>query len=128
MAAVDLYPYASPQGTPIPLEIVKPIRMVGIDFGTSAAVDLTIPLGYDTCWIYATEDCVIQEADAGDADPYVSGDEYLNAMFVPASTPVSVFLSAANLRIVPLGTAGRIFVNKVQQWGGLVQNKQSSFG
>jgi hypothetical protein len=129
MAASDLYPFASPDGQSIPLEIVEGLSMVAYTFAVNTSGAITIPANFDTCWVFATEDCVIQN-QSGSALPntLVSGTEYGSATFIPARTPISIKLTAGAAHLLGLATAGKLYVHRIRQWAAMKHSQQTTVG
>lgn len=127
MAAENLYPFSSPQGA-IPLEIAKPKSLASFSFAANAVSAITIPAGYSTCWLYATEDCIIRVDGTALPAALVSGTEYANSMFVPAKTPMSVMLAGGVASLLGLATAGILYINSIAQWAAIAQQYQADQG
>lgn len=128
MAASDLYPLSSQKGDAIPLEIVKPLSLISFSFATNVAADVTIPAAYNCCWLYATEDCILRFSATNLPAGLVSGTEYDKALFIPKGTPLVVQVTPGECSLLGGAAAGKLYVNHVQQWAGLTQSNQSSFG
>lgn len=127
-AATDLYPFSTAKGDAVPLEIVRPKSLTAFAFAVNTAADITIPAGYTTCWLYATEDCVLRLSATNLPNALVSGTEYADAIFIPANTPISVFLAAGEASLLGLATAGILYINSITQWAALQQSLQTQFG
>jgi hypothetical protein len=129
MAAVDLYPFSSEKGLPIPTDIVKPLSMVAFAFVANTEGAIVIPADFNTCWVYATKACILRHG-SNTALPaaLVSGTEYPNATYIPASIPTVLQLAEGNGRLLGLADAGTLYVMSIQQWAGLVTNNQASYG
>lgn len=130
MAASDLYPLSSDRGTAIPLEIVRPKNLVMFSFGAGAEAAITIPALYNICWLYATKDCILKTNNNNNAFPaaLVSGTNYPDSFFIPASIPMIVQLTPGFGRLLGLADAGNLYINDVQQWAGIALSKQTSMG
>lgn len=128
MAASDIYPLSSPQGAAIPLDIIKPKNLVKFDFAASTAADVTIPAGYNTCWLYATADCILRFSATNLPNALIAGTNYDLSLFIPAKTPITLVVTPGECSLLGIDASGSLYINDVQQWAGLVLNKQASFG
>lgn len=129
MAASDLYPFASPDGQSIPLEIVEGLSMVVFAFAVNTAANVTIPDEYETCWVFATEDCVFQNQSASPIpSSLVPGTAYAKATFIPARTPMSIKLGSGVSVLLGLATAGKLYVHSVRQWAAMKHLQQTTVG
>lgn len=127
-APVNLYPYSTQQGDAIPLEVVKPLSMTAFSFAINTAADITIPTGYNTCWLYATEDCVLRFSATNLPNSLVDGTEYSSTIFIPAQTPISVLVTPGECSLLGLGVAGKLYINNIVQWAALNQPLQTTLG
>lgn len=128
MAANDLYPLSSQRGDAIPLEIIKPLSLVAYNFIAVTSGDITIPASYNCCWLYATKDCILAFTVANLPAALVSGTEYLNTIFIPANSPIAIQVTPGEASLLGLNEDGILYMNSIQQWAGLVQNRQAAFG
>jgi hypothetical protein len=128
MAATDLYPLSSQRGEAIPLEMVRPASLTMFSFLAGAAGDITIPVGYKTCWLYATQDCILKLSATDLPAALISGTEYSRALFIPANTPLAVLLEAGEASLLGLAAAGNLYINSITQWAALSQALQSELG
>ena len=127
MAAENLYPFSTPQGSAVPLEVVKPKSLVAYAFPVGAS-SIVIPAGISTCWIYSTQDCILRLDGNVLPGALVDGVLYANSMFIPAVTPMSVIIAAGDAQILSLAEAGSLYINSIEQWAALAQPLQTSVG
>lgn len=127
MAANDIYPLSTPSGAAIPLDIVRPASLVMFDFTAGAVSDIVLSSEFTTCWLYATEDCILRLTNTLPA-ALVSGTVYDRTIFVPASSPISVLLEAGNAAILGLSANGKLYINSITQWAALAQQRQIQYG
>jgi hypothetical protein len=127
MAAENLYPFSTPQGSAVPLEVVKPKTLVSYAFPIGSS-SIVIPAGISACWIYSTQDCILRLDGVALPAALVDGVAYSNSMFIPAATPMSVIIAAGDAQILGLTEAGNLYINGIEQWAALAQPLQTSVG
>lgn len=129
MAVAELYPFSTARGDAVPLEIVRPLGLAMFTFDVNTVGSITIPAGFNTCWLYATEECVVNFSPASSLPGALGeGTEYPSTIFIPKQTPICIQVAPGEGSLLGLATAGRLYVNNIQQWAALTQQLQTQFG
>lgn len=118
MAAEDeLYPFTTPDGKLIPLDIILPLSAVMVEFAASVATAFTIPESCELCSLYSSTGCFLRMG-AVLPDPLVSGTEYSDTLFIPPYTTITSKLIPGSGSIYPFIAAdsGILVLQGIQKW------------
>lgn len=124
------YPLSTAEGTPIPLEVIRPYGTVSKTFtavGASSTVD--VPATVDVFSVLSTEDCVIQfAASSASASALVDGVLTADAITIVANllTTVSPPIDKRNMSLRGLTASGSAYFNFYEKWAGLSLSPQST--
>lgn len=117
------YPLSSPDGTPIPLEIMKPHSFLQKVFNaTTASADVNIPTDVEIMSITVTEDCIIKFG--GSATIPVDNVALTDTILVEKYTRVCVAPKAATCTLIGLTLSGVANIQFVEKWAGLAVQTQ----
>lgn len=113
---LDNYPYTTEDGTPIPLDIIRPKGIIQIGISTTEALlnftDLT-----GVAMFYATQDCYVVFAPSFGS--VVNNTLKLNTLFIPKNHVVSSTINALSCSVKSLSTTGILIVQLIEKWSGL---------
>lgn len=112
--ALRLYPLTTPDGIPIPLDLIRLNGLGHISF-TNADKEFTIPAEVEILVLYATEDCII----ALDAAATIPADETYteNRMIVPSEQILVIDKNGAEvLHAIRVSADGELWVIGVRAW------------
>lgn len=126
MAAADeLYPYSTPDGSPIPLDIISPLSVVMVTYAASIATSFTIPANMALCSLYSTTGCYLRMG-AVLPDPLVTNTEYSNTLFIPPYTTLTAKLVPGTGSIYPFTEAspGILVLQGLQKWSFMALQRQ----
>lgn len=84
----DEYPFSTPSGDPIPLEIIKPYGLIRVDFTDEVSAQVSIPTGTGFLVLRATTACYMRLG--GSAAIPAAGDHIVNLVFVDAGEVVVI--------------------------------------
>lgn len=127
MSADGVYPLSTQDGQAIPLDIVKPSALIFWNLAATVERTVTIPAGFDVCYVFSTTNCLIHNNVTSFGTP-VEDHVYPDSALVLANTILILnFVPGANRRIYPLGN-GVIYLSAFQQWGALTQQLQTRIG
>lgn len=125
MATAQRYPLSTPEGTAIPLEVVKPLGILRIPFTASAYASVNLNAAYQDKIFVAfskTEDCYISFAasPAAVVDSVVSAD----IIHVPAGTLLAFVSNTLYLSAQGVSASGTVIIQIVDTWAGLALEAQ----
>jgi hypothetical protein len=119
----DVYPFATQDGKPIPLDILGAKGVLIQDFVVGATAPMTIPDSKEVGIAYANEDCFLILDDGVEPVVAITGitNNTLqeNAFFIPANHAVAIRLVAGEARVIALDSAGRLVIQFIERWSGL---------
>lgn len=117
------YPLSTPDGTPIPMEIIKPHSFVQKNFIAgivSAAV--AVPTDVEIMSITTTEDCIIKFG--GTAALPVDNTPLLDSMFIDKNVRICLAPKAATFTIMGISLDGVANIQFIEKWAGLAVQTQ----
>lgn len=117
------YPLSSPDGTPIPLEIMKPHSFLQKSFLTaSASSAVTVPTDVEILSITTTEDCILKFG--GTATLPTDNVAIADAVLVEKYTRICIAPKAATFTLRGLTADGVANIQFVEKWAGLAVQTQ----
>jgi len=124
MATAQRYPLSTASGQAIPLEVIKPLGVLLVDFTAAGYIANAIPAEYvDKIFIASSsEDCYIA-ASASPVTPVV-GTVAVDVIHVPASMIVAFVGNSATLNVRGVSATGRVVLQIVDTWSGLALEQQ----
>lgn len=123
MVAPELYPFSTQDGQAIPVEIIKPTKLIWWSLIKNVAKIVTIPAGMNTAYALSSGDCLFRVGTPN----FTSNTQDTvmdNTMFIPANTIITVALIPGAASFWPL-ISGNIYLSAIQQWASLSQSLQS---
>lgn len=117
---VNRYPLSTPNGQSIPLDVVKPIGLLRINFNSSSftsATDLASTYADKVFIATTTEDCYIH-IGATPAVP-VSGIMQVDTIFIPAGATLSFVMDSLKIAAIGVTAVGRLDIQICETWAGL---------
>lgn len=120
------YPLSTPDGSAIPLDIMKPHSFIMKSFIGGAATDpIAVPEGVEIVSLSVTEDCIVCFGD--DAVQPVDGVSYLNTVYVEKSVRICLAPSVDTFTIISAtATSGTALIQFIEKWAGLAVQTQYS--
>lgn len=122
-STLQRYPLSSPEGTPIPLEIIKPHSFLQKSFesGVSSS-QISVPEDIEIMSITCTEDCLITFG----APVLAIEDGVLaeNTLLVGKYTRICTAINANTFAIRGLSANGIAHIQYIQNWAGLALQTQ----
>ena len=94
------YPLATPDGVPIPLEVIRPYGIVKQAFTTTVSGNITLAAAVEIASFYATEDCIVRFGAA--ASNPADGVTLANAIFIPKGSRVTCAVMAVTFTVIAL--------------------------
>lgn len=117
------YPLSTPDGMPIPLEIMKPHSFLSKTFLTSASTAaITVPADVEIMSITCSEDCII--VFGATATLPVDGVAIPDAVVVDQWLRVCVAPKASTFYIRGLSADGEARIQFIEKWAGLAVQTQ----
>lgn len=114
---VNLYPLSTVDGKHVPLDVIKPIGLVTINFGSTVDGTGTITSTGSLVVLRSSADCFIK-FDTSVAKPanesYASGLLFLEAGEVMTVAPLGTSIS-----VIGLTNSGTLFVQEIHAWAAL---------
>lgn len=124
MATVNRYPLSTPDGTAIPLDLIKPMGILRLPFITASYNAQTIAATYQDKLFtaYATEDCYLSFA----ASPAAVVDDVVttDTLFVPAGVMLAFTTNSLYLAAQGVSVNGIVHIEIVDVWAGLLLETQ----
>lgn len=119
-----IYPFATRDGQPIPVEIIEPIALLQKSFSLISAENFTLPAGYETCALYSVEGFLLE---LGSAMPSSLADatSYAKVILVPPNTIITAKLVPGVVRIRGLEGSGIAWIQAIRKWASLALQQQS---
>lgn len=117
------YPLSSPDGTPIPLEIMKPHSFIQKSYLTaSASTSIAVPTDVEIMSITVTEDCILKFN--GTAILPTDGVAIADAVLVEKYTRICIAPKAATFTLIGLSADGVANIQFIEKWAGLAVQTQ----
>lgn len=116
------YPLSTPEGSAIPLEIMKPHSFMQKSFGAVVTAAQNVPDGVEIMSITVTENCLIRFGAAAVAP--VDGVNYPDTVLIEADARVCIAPKAATFTLIGLTSSGTAYVQFIEKWAGLALTKQ----
>lgn len=122
----QLYPFSTEDGKTIPLDIIRPVGLLACSFaGSGAASVVIIPAAWSMASFYSKGGCIIQFGATTLPSGLSNNTEYLNTLLVPPGCLVVSTLLPGEGRVFSLdGTAGQVFIQRIQKWAGIALRRQ----
>lgn len=127
--ATAKYPFSSKDGTPIPLDVLRPYGVLRKNFNSSTGTTAeALPTGTEVLMIRTTEDCFIKFANSAatkpiSATPSVAVDDLL---FLQKNEIQTVSPPAAYFSVIGDETSGVLTIQIIETWAGVALNTQIS--
>lgn len=119
MADLENYPFATLDGTAIPLDIIKGKGFIRKNITASTKSTIAIPAGSEVAMVQSTADCILFLDDAESAGAIVSGTFYPNAIFIPRGLAITITLKEATASVLGFTEAGILTIQFIEKWAGL---------
>lgn len=117
------YPLSSPDGTPIPLEIMKPHSFLQKSFLTSAAsASITVPADVEIMSITVTEDCILKMG--GTATLPTDNIALADAVLIEKYTRICIAPKLETFTLRGLTANGVANIQFIEKWAGLAVQTQ----
>lgn len=126
----QLYPLSSQDGTPIPIDAIRPITSWWIAVVTDGPTALPVSLADELYVIYSTVPAFLSFTGEITAGPVPDDTVIDDTVFLPAHTQMTIVAKAGTGSAISMGEgngSGRIYATKVERWSGLGTVKQASF-
>jgi hypothetical protein len=127
--ATAKYPFSAKDGTPIPLDVVRPYGVLRKDFNSSTGTAAeALPADVEVLMIRATEDCFIKFANSAatkpvSATPSVLVEDllYLQKNELQVVSPPALYYS-----IIGDATSGTVTLQLLETWASISLDTQIS--
>lgn len=124
MATAQRYPLSSADGQAIPLEVIKPLGVLVVDFTITGYTAVSIPAAYvDKIFIASSsEDCYISTS----ASPVsvVAGTVATDIVHVPSTMVVAFVANSTTLNVRGVSAVGRVILQIADTWASLSLEQQ----
>lgn len=129
-APVNLYPLSAQDGSSIPVDVIRSLGLVEVDFTTTNS-SITLAedpnsKDYSVCVLYATAACLIVPGSTNIPSPLVNGTDYPDMVFVPANIPLTVLLLSGTTKIKGISASGTLYIQRIQKWAAKGLSNQFS--
>lgn len=123
MATTELYPFSTPQGVPIPLDVIKPKRSC-IMFNANT---IQIPAGFSylIMAVASGADAFLRMSDSGQQ---VANNTWVtDVCYLPQDLPIMLAIpeSVTALTVVN-GSTAKVALTELTQWAGIGLAKQTT--
>jgi len=113
----DNYILSSPEGVPIPLDVLRPNGVLIADFLVGSLTEYVLPASAEVAIFYASEECyVVFEAEA---TAIVSGEFKPNCLFCPKGHAITSSLLSETFSVRGLSKSGSLVIQVIERWAGL---------
>lgn len=116
------YPLSSPDGKPIPLEIIKPHGYIRRGFTDISAVSVGLPAEVEILSLHSSWDCII--SFSGDAEIPVDGVLLSQGIFLPKNMRITVAPTSTSLSVIGDSGSGTLHIQAIDKWVGLATQSQ----
>lgn len=121
----ELYPLSTRSGDAIPMDIIKPEKVVILDVAPNSVTAHTFAEDNKILVLYATVDTVLSFSGASMVAPVPEGTYLTDAIFIPAFTIITCESIAGSGKIVSLVDTGTLVIQVVEKWAALAVPKQA---
>lgn len=111
------YPHATPEGVPIPLDVIKPYGTIRKAFTTAVSSVVTIAANVDVASFLTTEDCFV--CFGGTAALGADGVTQANAIFIPKGGRITCAVISTTFTVIGVTASGNLYVQLIDKWAGL---------
>ena len=118
------YPLSSPEGTPIPLAIIKPSGFIKKTFTTTVSGSITIPSAVEIISFLSTANCLI--SFGGTATAPSDGVNQVNILHVVKGMRVTAAPTATTFTVIGETSSGILYCQLIDKWAGLALQTQYS--
>lgn len=118
----QVYPFATQDGKPIPLDIIRPAGLIQIAFNNSSSVNFTLTNTYTEGIILATSACLVRQGT--DIPSIIDGTFYQDMFLVYTDTLITVSLLPGTIYVKGLSGSGTLYLQLIEKWAGLALPKQ----
>lgn len=118
----QVYPFATQDGKPVPLDIIRPAGLIKIDFINSAVANFILPDTYTEGIILATSACLVRQGST--IPSIVNGTFYQDMFLVYTDTLITVSLLPGTIYVKGLTDSGTLYLQLIERWAGLGLPKQ----
>jgi len=124
-SSTQRYPLSTPEGSAIPLDIMKPHSFIRKAFTANVVSSaIVVPADVEILSLTANADCII--CFGGTAVAPVDGISYSKTLYLDKCTRIIVAPNADTFTVLGLGVAGILNIQMVEKWAGLALSKQLS--
>ena len=120
----QLYPLATQDGKPIPLDVVKAVGLIVVDLTTTFQA-IVLDSKYSLAVVYSEVGTLLDLANGAVTVP-VSGTDYPDWQFIPAGFAVACILPVGTIRVASVSGTGKLCIQGVQQWQVLALPRQAT--
>lgn len=124
MAATELYPFSTPQGVPIPLDVIKPKRSCLMFNGNTIA----IPAGFSYL-IMAVSSGTDSFLRMSSSVQLVANNTWVtDVCYLPADLPIMIAIpeTVTDLTVVNGSAGTKVALTELTQWAGIGLAKQTT--
>ena len=126
VAIAGRYPLSTVTGDAIPLDILKPLAVIPVNYNAGAFSAFSLNAAYTdkplNC--YSTTDCWLTWAGA----PILpsNGVANVSTLFIPAGILISFIANATSFNVSGDALAGKLILQVVEAWSGLALEIQTN--
>lgn len=117
-----VYPFATQDGKPIPLDIIKSAGFLWQSFIAGVGSRFDIPPDKTVGVLIATTACLVTFGT--DLSDFMSNKVYNDTILIPADSPVTVSLIPGKAYVRSLTSPGTLYIQLIEKWAGLALDKQ----
>lgn len=111
------YPLATPDGVPIPLEVIRPLGAIRKAIALTVSTAVSIASNVEIASFYATVDCFVNFG--GTASVSGDGVTQSNSIFIPAGSRITCAVMAVTFTVIGVTDVGFLYVQLIDNWAGL---------
>lgn len=120
------YPLSTVSGDAIPLDILKPLAVIPVNYSVGAFSPFSLSAAYTDKPLnaYSTTDCWLTWAAAPTLPS--NGVANLSTLFLPAGILISFIANATSFNVSGDVVAGKLILQVVEAWSGLALEVQTN--
>ena len=122
-----IYPFATQDGKPIPLDIIKGAAVIVLPFTAGGVSTCGLPDYAIVGVLLSKQACLVRLGDTPVPTSFSSGEAISDCVYVPDSGIITVsMIPGAQLTVTGITQAGTLYIQLIEQWAALGLTTQYS--
>ncbi len=116
------YPLSTPDGSYIPLDVIKPNGLILLSHSAVVSASISIPEDIEIISFLSSTDCLVNFG--GTASVPADGVLSQNTVLIPADMRISVAPTSTTFTVISYSDSGIISCQLIDKWAGLTLETQ----